>query len=85
MVWPTMSGMMVERRDQVLMTFLSPAALRCVHLLEQVVVHKRTLLQAARHSVTFPLSSYRRAPRVRRLRTIILSESLLRARVRPSG
>src|SRR6202035_1181305 len=28
MVWPTMSGMIVERRDHVLMTFLSPAALR---------------------------------------------------------
>src|SRR5215469_9471948 len=28
MVWPTMSGMMVERRDQVLMTFFSPLELR---------------------------------------------------------
>jgi hypothetical protein len=26
MVWPTMSGMTVERRDQVLMTLRSPAA-----------------------------------------------------------
>src|SRR5664280_3174172 len=56
-----------------------------VHLLEEVVVDERALLEAARHGVGFPLSSYRRAPRVRRLRTIILSESLLRALVRPSG
>src|SRR5450631_2027185 len=27
MVWPTMSGMMVDRRDQVLMTFFSPLEL----------------------------------------------------------
>src|SRR5262249_16747242 len=27
-VWPTISGMIVERRDQVLMTFFSPAAFR---------------------------------------------------------
>src|SRR5690606_13647138 len=27
-VWPTMSGMIVERRDQVLMTFFSPFSLR---------------------------------------------------------
>src|ERR1700733_7549100 len=27
-VWPTMSGMIVDRRDQVLMTFLSPLAFR---------------------------------------------------------
>jgi hypothetical protein len=48
MVWPTISGKIVERRDQVLMTRLSPFVLR-VHLLHQVVVDEGALLQAAWH------------------------------------
>src|SRR5919107_2165809 len=52
-----------------------------VHLLEQVVVHERALLQAARHVCTSPAQRF--LP-VRRRRTIILSAGLVR-RVRPSG
>jgi hypothetical protein len=48
-VWPIISGMTVERRDQVLMTFLEPFSFCHFHLLEQVVVDERALLQAARH------------------------------------
>ena len=52
MVWPTMSGMIVERRDQVLMTLLLAARVQVVDLLQQVVVDERALLQAARHALT---------------------------------
>ena len=48
-VRPTASGMMVERRDQVLMTFFACVALSVFDLLEQVAVDERTLLNAARH------------------------------------
>ena len=51
-VWPTISGMIVERRDQVLMTRRSPACVLRVDLLQQVVVDERALLQAARHGLT---------------------------------
>ena len=44
-VCPTNSGMTVERRDQVLMTFLSAAAIHLLDLLEQVRVDERSLLQ----------------------------------------
>jgi hypothetical protein len=44
-----MAGMMIERRDQVLMTLLGALLVLNVDLLEQVVVDERTLLQAARH------------------------------------
>ena len=47
---PTMSGMIVDRRDQVLMTLLSPLELENVHLLQQVVVDEWGLLQATRHA-----------------------------------
>ena len=50
-VWPTMSGMIVERRDQVLMTRFSPDAFIASHLLQQVPVDERTLLDRARHVV----------------------------------
>ena len=43
-VSPTISGMMVERRDQVLMTFFDLLPLRVRDLLQQVVVDERTLL-----------------------------------------
>src|SRR5919107_2598936 len=46
-----------------------------VHLLEQVVVHERALLQAARHVCTSPAQRF--LP-VRRRRTIILSDGLWR-------
>ena len=49
MVWPTMSGMIVERRDQVLMTRFSLLGVEGVDLLQQVVVDERALLQAAGH------------------------------------
>src|SRR5665213_720749 len=64
---------------------LVPGRVEDIHLLDEVVVDERTFFQAARHGVAFPLFPYRRAPRVRRLRTIILSDSLPRDRVRPSG
>ena len=44
-VWPTISGITVERRDQVLMTFFSLAAVHDLHLLEQVDVDERALFQ----------------------------------------
>ena len=43
-VRPTMSGMIVERRDQVLMTFFDFVPLRLAHLLHEVLVDERTLL-----------------------------------------
>ena len=54
MVCPTMSGMIVERRDQVLMTFLSPLEFRTSTFFEQVVVDERALLQATRHVSSTP-------------------------------
>ena len=47
MVCPTMSGMMVVRRDQVLMTLRLAGGVLRVDLLQQVVVDERALLQAA--------------------------------------
>ena len=44
-VCPTISGMTVERRDQVLMTFFSLAAVHRLDLLEEVRVDERALLQ----------------------------------------
>src|SRR5665213_2204650 len=64
---------------------LVPGRVEDIPLLDEMVVYGRTFFQAARHGVAFPLFPYRRAPRVRRLRTIILSDSLSRDRVRPSG
>ena len=43
------SGMMVERRDQVLMTCLVFFSFCDVDLLEQMVVDERTLFEAAWH------------------------------------
>ena len=43
-VCPTMSGMTVERRDQVLMTFFSRVAFSAATFFDQVVVHERPFL-----------------------------------------
>ena len=81
-VCPSMSGMIVERRNQVRITFLVFFSFCGVHLLEQVVVDERALLQAAWH-VRTPPTAQRFLP-VRRRRTISWSLAL-RRRVRPSG
>ena len=44
-VWPTISGTTVERRDQVLMHLLVAAAVHDLDLLEQRHVDERTLFQ----------------------------------------
>ena len=44
-VWPTISGTTVDRRDQVLMTFLSLSLIHRLDLLEQVEIDERPLLQ----------------------------------------
>ena len=44
-VCPTISGITVERRDQVLMTFFSDAAVHHLDLLEQRGVDERALFQ----------------------------------------
>ena len=44
-VWPTISGTTVDRRDQVLMTFFSFAAVHPLDLLEQRHVDEGTLLE----------------------------------------
>ena len=44
-VWPTISGITVERRDQVLTTFFSFAAVHRLDLLEQVRVDERAFFQ----------------------------------------
>ena len=43
-VRPTISGRIVERRDQVLMTFFASCRCASTHLVEQVLVDERTLL-----------------------------------------
>ena len=43
MVKPTISGRIIERRDQVLIGFLLP--LRGLHLLDEVVVDERAFLE----------------------------------------
>src|SRR6202050_3818130 len=83
MVCPTMSGMMVERRDQVLMTFLSPLEFRTSTFFSRWSSTKGPFFRL-RRMFPHPLV-YRRAPRVRRRRTIIELDFLLRDRVRPSG
>ena len=83
MVCPTMSGMMVERRDQVLMTFLSPLELRTSTFLSRWSSTKGPFFRL--RGMTPQPPPYRRAPRVRRRRTIIELDFLLRERVRPSG
>src|SRR3569623_1384779 len=65
MVWPTMSGMIVERRDQVLMTFFSPAALRTSTFLRRWSSMNGPFLSERGIWGSWP---YRRAPRVRRRR-----------------
>ena len=44
-VWPTISGITVERRDQVLMTFLSLRAVHPLDLLEERHVDERSLFE----------------------------------------
>ena len=57
-VWPTNSGRMVERRDQVRTTFFSFVAVQRRHLGFQVSVGERSLLYAERaHSLTSSCSS----------------------------
>src|SRR6202000_308219 len=83
MVWPTMSGMMVERRDQVLMTFLSPLEFRTSTFLSRWPSTKGPFFRL-RGMLAYP-SPHLRAPRVRRGRTIMSFDFLFLARVRPSG
>src|SRR5215207_3074389 len=106
-VCPTMSGMIVERRDQVLMTFFSPFEFRlstfrrrwsstkgpffrergisCLNPLPPPRQQRRRGLRSAFLGVGGKASSYLRAPRVRRRRTISLSDGWSFLRVRPSG
>ena len=44
-VWPTISGITVDRRDQVLMTFLLGPAVHHLDLLEERRIDERTFLQ----------------------------------------
>src|ERR1700733_6179131 len=78
-----MSGMMVERRDQVLMTFLSPLEFRTSTFLSRWSSTKGPFFRL-RGMIPQPLV-YRRAPRGRRRRTTIELDFFLRDRVRPSG
>src|SRR5580704_10364529 len=78
-----MSGMMVERRDQVLMTFLSPLEFRTSTFFNRWSSTKGPFFRL--RGITPQPPPYRRAPRVRRRRTINALDFLLRARVRPSG
>src|SRR5215472_37601 len=57
------------------------AGVEVVDPAEEMIVHERALLQAPGHAALLP---QRRAPRLRRRRTINLSDSLWRALVRPS-
>src|SRR6266540_1265713 len=77
MVWPTMSGMIVERRDQVLITRLSRLRFRSSIFFSKWSSTKGPFFRE-RPIGYLPLPLPRR-------RRIILSESLLRRRVRPSG
>ena len=69
-VSPTKSGETVERRDQVLMTFLDCSLCADVHLLGQVAVDEGALLYAAWHDVA-------PQPFLPRRRTMNLSVRLL--------
>src|SRR3954467_13622898 len=80
-VWPSMSGTIIERRDQVLMTVLVPASFWTSTFfwrwssMKGPFFRLRGIFQG----------SYQRFLPVRRRRTIILSLSLLGRRVRPSA
>ena len=78
-----MSGMMVERRDQVLMTFFSPLELSTSTFFNRWPSTNGPFFKL--RGINAQPLPYRRAPRVRRRRTIIESDFLLRDRVRPSG
>src|SRR5262245_8860978 len=79
MVWPTMSGITVERRDQVLTTFFSFFVLRASTFLSRCSSTKGPFFSER------GIFGYLREPRVRRRRTISLSDGLFLDRVRPSG
>ena len=72
--------MIIERRDQVLMTFLVLGFVRSDHLAKQVLVDEGALLETAWHL----LHSYLRFLPALRRRTMSLSLSLFGRRVRPS-
>src|SRR5271167_4053399 len=79
MVWPTMSGMMVERRDQVLMTFFSPLEFNTSTFFNRWSSTNGPFFKL--RGIPAQPFAYRRAPRVRRRRTIIESDFLWRDRV----
>src|SRR5690606_33187238 len=83
MVCPTMSGMIVDRRDQVLMTVFWPFSLRSSTFLRRWSSTNGPFLRL--RGIVLPRSDHRREPRVRRLRTISFWAGLLVSRVRPSG
>src|SRR5215510_14200063 len=78
MVWPTISGMIVERRDQVLMTFFSLLALRPSTFFRR---------WSSTNGPFFRLRgmAYLRPRPVRRRRTMSFWDGLFLSRVRPSG
>src|SRR5437762_12124010 len=78
MVWTTMSGMMVDRRDHVLMTRFSLVEFRSSTFLSRC---------SSTNGPFFRLRGmpYLRAPRERRRLMISFWESLSFLRVRPSG
>ena len=75
--------MMVERRDQVLMTFFSPLELSTSTFFNRWSSTNGPFFKL--RGISAQPFAYRRAPRVRRRRTIIESDFLLRDRVRPSA
>src|SRR5580700_5856948 len=85
MVWPTMSGMIVERRDHVLITRFSLVAFKASTFLSRWSSTKGPFLRLRGIGQGSFGSGHRRAPRLRRRRTIIWSDGLWRDRVRPSG
>src|SRR5690606_12898539 len=78
MVWPIMSGMIVDRRDHVLMTDFSPFSLRPSTFFRRWSSTKGPFLRLR------GMCGYLREPRVRRRRTMYWSDGLFLRRVRPS-
>src|ERR1700753_3944743 len=77
-----MSGMIVERRDQVLMTDLVPLSFWASTFLSRWSSTNGPFLRLRGMVVLLP---YRRDPRVRRRRTMSFWDGLVLSRVRPSG
>ena len=46
-MWPTKSGVIVERRDQVLIGFFTAACIHLVDFLEEMLLDERTFFEAS--------------------------------------